>query len=141
MDNIAMRGSSGLIFTRMNLEQQRAMLKDLSPGLILLQFGGNVVPYMNPGYYRLAFIDATAPRLAEEKARLERLRSRQLDFTELLYGGRSDAKAEIERDKRRRKVERVFTDHERWVEDAMTVGSTPFIQVIATLVGRGRRTK
>ena len=27
----------------------------MSPGLILLQFGGNVVPYMNPGYYQRAF--------------------------------------------------------------------------------------
>ena len=31
------------------------MMDHLSPGLILLQFGGNVVPYMNPGYYRQAF--------------------------------------------------------------------------------------
>ena len=82
---------------------------------------------------RQAFIDATSPRLQEEKSRLERLRARQLDFAALLYGGRSDAKAETERDKRRRRVERIFADHERWVEDAMTVGSTPFIQVIAVL--------
>jgi len=57
MDNIAMRGSSGLIFTRMNREQQHAMMDHLSPGLLLLQYGGNVVPYMNPGYYRQAFKD------------------------------------------------------------------------------------
>jgi hypothetical protein len=55
MDNIAMRGGSGLIFTSMNLDVQQAMLDNLSPGLILLQYGGNVVPYMHPGYYRRAF--------------------------------------------------------------------------------------
>ena len=55
MDNIAMRGGSGLIFTSMNREVQQEMLDNLSPGLILLQYGGNVVPYMHPGYYRRAF--------------------------------------------------------------------------------------
>jgi len=55
MDNIAMRGGSGLIFTSMNQATQQAMLDHLSPGLILLQYGGNVVPYMNAKYYRRAF--------------------------------------------------------------------------------------
>jgi lysophospholipase L1-like esterase len=55
MDNIAMRGSGGLIFTRMDREQQEAMMAQLSPSLILLQFGGNVVPYMNARYYRREF--------------------------------------------------------------------------------------
>jgi lysophospholipase L1-like esterase len=55
VDNIAMRGSSGLIFSRMDREQQETMMGELSPSLILLQFGGNVVPYMNPRYYRRAF--------------------------------------------------------------------------------------
>ncbi len=55
MDNIAMRGGSGLIFTKMNRVQQQLMMDRLSPGLIMLQFGGNVVPYMNPRYYQRAF--------------------------------------------------------------------------------------
>jgi hypothetical protein len=55
VDNIAMRGGSGLIFTSMNRATQQAMLDELSPGLILLQYGGNVVPYMSSGYYRRAF--------------------------------------------------------------------------------------
>jgi lysophospholipase L1-like esterase len=55
MDNIAMRGSSGLIFSRMDRQQQETMMSELSPSLILLQFGGNVVPYMNPRYYRREF--------------------------------------------------------------------------------------
>ncbi len=55
VDNIAMRGGSGLIFTSMNRLSQQAMLNQLSPGLILLQYGGNVVPYMSSAYYRRAF--------------------------------------------------------------------------------------
>jgi hypothetical protein len=55
VDNIAMRGGSGLIFTSMNRGTQQAMLDELEPGLILLQYGGNVVPYMSSSYYRRAF--------------------------------------------------------------------------------------
>ena len=55
VDNIAMRGGSGLIFSRMNRDQLVEMMDQLSPSLILLQYGGNVVPYMNPDYYRRVF--------------------------------------------------------------------------------------
>jgi len=55
VDNIAMRGGSGLIFSSMDRRTQQAMLNALSPGLILLQYGGNVVPYMSPAYYKRAF--------------------------------------------------------------------------------------
>ena len=55
VDNIAMRGASGLIFTKMDRSLQEAMMDHLSPGLIILQFGGNVVPYMNAAYYKRAF--------------------------------------------------------------------------------------
>ncbi|RPI45096.1 MAG: hypothetical protein EHM46_02080, partial [Bacteroidetes bacterium] len=54
VDNIAMRGSAGLTFSRMDRPQLAEMLGELSPGLILFQFGGNVVPYLDPGYYRNA---------------------------------------------------------------------------------------
>jgi len=55
MDNIAMRGSSGLVFSKMNKEQQQEMMDRLSPEMIILQFGGNVVHYMRPSYYREFF--------------------------------------------------------------------------------------
>ncbi|MCP4311118.1 MAG: hypothetical protein GY790_07650 [Bacteroidetes bacterium] len=55
MDNIAMRGGSGLIFTKMNHEQQSKMMEYLSPGLIILQYGGNVVPYINAARYQRSF--------------------------------------------------------------------------------------
>jgi lysophospholipase L1-like esterase len=55
MDNIAMRGASGLIFTKMDRDNQQSMMDHLSPDLIILQYGGNVVPYINAGYYERAF--------------------------------------------------------------------------------------
>jgi len=82
---------------------------------------------------RKGFIDGTAPRLQQERERLERLKARQLDFAELIYGNRTDSIAKQERDRKRRRVERLFQEHQRWVEDAMTTGDTPFIQVIAAL--------
>jgi len=55
MDNIAMRGGSGLIFTKMNRELQIRLMEYLKPGLLVLQYGGNVVPYVNAAWYRRAF--------------------------------------------------------------------------------------
>ncbi|HDS06987.1 MAG TPA: hypothetical protein ENO05_05110 [Bacteroides sp.] len=56
VDNIAMRGSSGLVFSKMDHDQLKAMMEDLSPGLLILQFGGNVVPFITDvDYYRRAF--------------------------------------------------------------------------------------
>jgi lysophospholipase L1-like esterase len=46
VDNIAMRGGSGTVFTKMNRQVLSAMLKDLNTGLIIMQFGGNVMPFM-----------------------------------------------------------------------------------------------
>ena len=56
MDNIAMRGGSGLIFTKMNREQQLRMMEYLTPGLLILQYGGNVVPYINAARYQRSFV-------------------------------------------------------------------------------------
>ena len=46
MDNVAMRGSSGAIFTTMDREQLRTFYKEENVRLILLQYGGNSVPYL-----------------------------------------------------------------------------------------------
>ena len=46
MDNIALRGSSGTIFTKSDYGHSLKMYKDLNPSLFILQFGGNVVPYI-----------------------------------------------------------------------------------------------
>jgi len=44
VDNIALRGSSGTEFTKMDKEYLTQQLKDLNVGLIIFQFGLNVVP-------------------------------------------------------------------------------------------------
>ena len=46
MANVAMRGSSGAIFTTMDREQLRTFYKEENVRLILLQYGGNSVPYL-----------------------------------------------------------------------------------------------
>lgn len=46
VDNIALRGSSGTIFTQSDFQHSTKMYRDLNPGLFILQFGGNVMPYI-----------------------------------------------------------------------------------------------
>jgi len=46
MDNISLRGSSGTLFTKQNQTLLSNMYTHLSPDLILLEFGGNTVPYI-----------------------------------------------------------------------------------------------
>ncbi len=45
VDNIALRGSSGTIFTQSEFKHSTKMYTDLNPGLFILQFGGNIMPY------------------------------------------------------------------------------------------------
>lgn len=46
VDNIALRGSSGTFFTKNDFLHSTKMYRDLNPGLFILQFGGNVMPYI-----------------------------------------------------------------------------------------------
>jgi lysophospholipase L1-like esterase len=50
VDNIAMRGSSGLVFSKMNPNELRIHYKELGVEMIILQFGGNVVPNITSDY-------------------------------------------------------------------------------------------
>ncbi len=47
MDNVPMRGSSGSVFTSMDSAQLRSFYREENVRLILLQYGGNSVPYLN----------------------------------------------------------------------------------------------
>jgi lysophospholipase L1-like esterase len=47
IDNIPLRGSSGIVFTKINQDHLERMYSLLEPSLIILQFGGNVVPYIH----------------------------------------------------------------------------------------------
>ncbi|MDF1673353.1 MAG: hypothetical protein P1U41_07590 [Vicingaceae bacterium] len=46
MDNLPLRGSSGTIFTKQNSTLLSNMYASLSPILIIMQFGGNTIPYL-----------------------------------------------------------------------------------------------
>jgi len=46
VDNIALRGSNGNIFKRIAPVDMRYVMDDLDVGMIILQFGGNSVPYV-----------------------------------------------------------------------------------------------
>jgi hypothetical protein len=47
LDNIAMRGASGTVFSRLNPAGFKAMAGRLNPRILIFQYGGNTVPYMN----------------------------------------------------------------------------------------------
>ena len=47
LDNISMRGSSGTSFTALETVPFKPMMDSLNPKLLLLQYGGNTVPYIN----------------------------------------------------------------------------------------------
>jgi lysophospholipase L1-like esterase len=46
VDNIPMRGGSGTIFHKLTNEIARPMFDALNPRLVIMQFGGNVMPYI-----------------------------------------------------------------------------------------------
>jgi lysophospholipase L1-like esterase len=46
VDNIGMRGSSGTFFTSMDYSQLAKTYQNLNVGMFILQFGGNVMPYI-----------------------------------------------------------------------------------------------
>ena len=50
VDNIAMRGSAGLIFTKIDRDLLIQMLGTMNVEMLILQFGGNVVPYIADNY-------------------------------------------------------------------------------------------
>ena len=46
VDNIAMRGASGTDFTKINYPNFKAMYKLLNVKMVILEFGGNIVPFI-----------------------------------------------------------------------------------------------
>lgn len=70
LDNVAMRGSSGIEFSKMNAQWLRRQYELLNVKLIILQFGVNVVPnvledytfYEQMLYNQLRFLKSVAPQ-------------------------------------------------------------------------------
>lgn len=50
VDNIPMRGNSGLVFTKMDRELLQQHFRELNVKMIILQFGGNIVPHVTTDY-------------------------------------------------------------------------------------------
>ena len=46
MHNIPLRGSAGMIFTKLDRGHLESFMEERKVGLVVLQFGGNVVPYL-----------------------------------------------------------------------------------------------
>lgn len=71
LDNVALRGSSGVEFTKMESSFLRQQIKDMNVKLIIMQFGVNVVPnvlsdytfYENLLYQQLRFLKSLSPDL------------------------------------------------------------------------------
>ncbi len=63
MDNMAMRGSSGAIFTAMDAGQLRSFSRDENVRLILLQYGGNSVPYLKTDKATATFLESVRRQL------------------------------------------------------------------------------
>lgn len=74
LDNVAMRGCSGTVFTKIAADQLADFYTRENVKLIVLQYGGNVVPYMRPGksldayaqniYEQIMYVRAAAPDAA-----------------------------------------------------------------------------
>ena len=50
VDNIPMRGNSGLVFTKMDRDLLKQHFNALNVKMVILQFGGNVVPHVTTDY-------------------------------------------------------------------------------------------
>lgn len=62
-DNVAMRGASGMMFSKMNDEQFAQSLRREEYQLIVLQFGGNAVPYLKDAAHAKRFARALGRQL------------------------------------------------------------------------------
>jgi hypothetical protein len=86
---------------------------------------------------RQAFQESLKARLEEQILSLATLQGRQLSVLEMEYpedptlvGARRNRKLE-----RRRRIEAVFADYRRWVEDTLTTEDSPFLRVAAVFLG------
>ncbi len=51
VDNLPFRGSSGMEFTKLDYQHMASLTRQLNTGLIILQFGVNVVPYSSKSFH------------------------------------------------------------------------------------------
>jgi superfamily II DNA or RNA helicase len=88
---------------------------------------------------RQAFIKRLEPELEQQRQRLEGLRGRHYEQLELRFGddSRPAAFVQARKDREKSRIERIFEDQRRWVEESMTTEPAPYIKIIAVLQGDG----
>jgi hypothetical protein len=86
---------------------------------------------------RQAFMKRLEPELEQQRQRLEALRGRHYEQLELRFGddGRPQAFVQARKDREKSRIERIFDDQRRWVEETMTTEPAPYIKIIAVLRG------
>ena len=73
-------------------------------------------------------------RLEDLKAEHERHLEREYEDTD-----RPDSIVEPEKQRKRRRIERIFDGFFEWVENAMTIEEEAYVQVVAVLTGINRQ--
>ena len=75
-------------------------------------------------------------RLAEQRARLETLRDRHLQKLDLRFEAdkRRDAIKQQDKERGRSHIDRIFKDHQDWVDLSMTTEAQPYVRLAAVLI-------
>jgi len=77
------------------------------------------------------------PELEAQRQRLRRLRGRQVEQLELAYAADQRPKQIKDKDKNRtaeqKAIEERFADHERFMEEVMTIEPSPYLKLVAVL--------
>lgn len=87
VDNVAMRGCSGTVFTGIDRQSLQGFYNDENVGLIILQFGGNAMPY--------AKTDAAITKFCNDTKRQIELFHQIAPQAKILYIGPSDMATSI----------------------------------------------
>lgn len=87
MDNVAMRGCSGTVFTAIDYNSLASFYKDENVGLIILQYGGNSVPYIKS--------ESAIEKFCNDTKRQIELFKKIAPTAKILYIGPSDMSTSI----------------------------------------------
>lgn len=68
VDNVAMRGASGMVFSQLDVDQFKSHLERESYSLIILQYGGNAVPYLKDESHAKRFARSAARQINHIKS-------------------------------------------------------------------------
>ena len=80
-------------------------------------------------------------RLAEQRSRLETLRDRHIQQLELRFEAdkRLDVFKQQKKERERSHIDRIFKDHQDWVDLSMTTEAQPYVRLVAVLVNNSEK--